>query len=190
MQQSMKERIVADAVVGAVKQVEAQLDEEINRLDSLNDTDLEAIRQKRLSEMKRAAENAHKWKLQGHGQLRVIAEREFFDRAKQSERFVCIFHRQSQSYLVEDFIEHISRIAEQHVETLFTSLNAENAPFLVDKFRIRVLPSVIFVKNGQVEKVLHGLSELDATGKFDTVRLEQALFELGALTNTKLADDS
>ncbi len=188
--QGIKEKLVADAVVGAVKKVEAQLDEEINRLDTLGDDDLEAIRRKRLAEMKRAAENAHKWKLQGHGQLRVLAEREFFERAKESERFVCIFHRRSQSHLAQDFLDHVSRIAEHHMETLFASLDAEAAPFLVDKFRIRVLPSVIFVKKGQVDQVLHGLSALDPTGKFDTNRLEQALFDLGAVTNTKLADDS
>lgn len=184
----MQNPAVEQAMLGAAQKIEQALDDEINKLDQLGDDDLESIRRRRIAQMKREAENDQRWRRNGHGQLRDIKEKEFFTHSKESERFLCIFHRPAASVVSKDFTEHVARIAEAHVETMFGSLDAEKAPFLVDKFSIQVLPALVQVANGQVRRVLHGLSELAPTGKFDTVALEQKLFDLEIVTDTRIAD--
>ncbi|KAG6439272.1 hypothetical protein O3G_MSEX000633 [Manduca sexta] len=41
--------------------VERQLDQELERLETLDSTDLEAIRQQRIAEMKKRAKQKHEW---------------------------------------------------------------------------------------------------------------------------------
>ena len=45
----------------------------------------------------------------------------------------------------------MSIIAKQHVETRFIKVHAEKAPFLTEKLRIVVLPTLAIVKNAKVE---------------------------------------
>lgn len=49
-------------LVSAAKQLEQQLDSELNRLDNLGTDDLEAIREKRIKEMKQRQEKTIQWK--------------------------------------------------------------------------------------------------------------------------------
>eukprot|EP00171_Calliarthron_tuberculosum_P013569 IDg13569t1 len=185
----MQKKMMEDVVLGAAKQIEAAVDDEIARLDTLGNDDLEAIRRRRLAELKLNAERRARWRLQGHGQLREMKERDFFARAKQSERVAVLFRRKAQSRVAQDFVDHIARVAERHDETLFVVLDAEDAPFLTERFGIRVLPSIVTVRDSKVDKVFHGLSELDHTGKFDTKRLEQALFRFDVVADTRIADE-
>ena len=46
---------------------------------------------------------------------------------------------------------HMSILANQHVETRFIKVHAEKSPFLTEKLRIVVLPTLALVKNGKVE---------------------------------------
>lgn len=48
--------------MSAAKQLEQQLDSELNRLDNLGTDDLEAIREKRIKEMKQRQEKIVQWK--------------------------------------------------------------------------------------------------------------------------------
>jgi hypothetical protein len=47
--------------------------------------------------------------------------------------------------------KHLSILAKQHVETRFIKVHAEKAPFLTEKLRIVVLPTLAIVKNAKVE---------------------------------------
>lgn len=49
-------------LVSAAKQLEKQLDNEIERLDNLGTDDIEAIRERRIAEMKQRQEKMIKWK--------------------------------------------------------------------------------------------------------------------------------
>lgn len=49
-------------LVTAAKQLEKQLDSEIDRLDNLGTDDIEAIRDRRLKEMKQRQEKIIQWK--------------------------------------------------------------------------------------------------------------------------------
>lgn len=54
--------IMEQILVSAAKQLEKQLDSEIDRLDNLGGDDIEAIRDRRLKEMKQRQEKIVQWK--------------------------------------------------------------------------------------------------------------------------------
>lgn len=47
--------------------------------------------------------------------------------------------------------KHLSVLAKQHIETRFLKIHAEKSPFLTEKLRIAVLPTLALVKNAKVE---------------------------------------
>ncbi|CAN8063154.1 unnamed protein product [Agarophyton chilense] len=183
------QKLVENAVKNVVDDLEQRLDSEIDRLNNLEDDDLEAIRQKRLAEMKKDAEEKAMWRRNGHGTVHRITEKEFFSRAKESKRMVSIVYRPGSNRYAEDLLDHISRIAQRHLETLFTSMDAEKAPFLCERLKIRVLPSIVLVKDSEIDQVLLGLDQISTTGKFTTASIEKRLHSLKMLTNTDVADD-
>lgn len=65
------------------QQMEANVDRELDRLDNLNDNDLESIRQRRMKDMARRAEKSKEWIAKGHGEyVEVQSEQEFFKAMK------------------------------------------------------------------------------------------------------------
>jgi hypothetical protein len=173
---------VEAAVLGAAKQIEKALDDEISDLNTVQDDDLEAIRKRRIAEMKRKADMEALWRRRGHGKIGRVEEKEFFAHAKETERFVLLVSRPGTSRFASDIEEHFGRIAEHHV------VNADKAPFLCEKFMLRVMPSVLLVKHHKVDRVLHGLDALAEGGKLDSAVIEARLFEFGLVTHTEIAD--
>lgn len=55
------ERIVANSVLDAAKKVEAELDNELEKLEKLDLDDLEALREKRLRDLKKAHSLKQEW---------------------------------------------------------------------------------------------------------------------------------
>lgn len=47
--------------------------------------------------------------------------------------------------------KHLAILAKQHIETRFVKINAEKSPYLSEKLRIVVLPTLALVKNAKVE---------------------------------------
>lgn len=76
------------------KVVEEKLDEEISALDRLDLDDLEALRERRLQQMKKMAEKRSRWIALGHGDYsELLSEKDFFSAVKASDRVVCHFYR-------------------------------------------------------------------------------------------------
>lgn len=91
---SMAQAIVQQAVVGLAQQLEAQVDAELNKLENLNDDDIETIRQKRMKDLKKRQEKMKEWVERGHGEYtEVQTEQEFFKEMKGEEKMVCHFYR-------------------------------------------------------------------------------------------------
>ncbi|CAO2187652.1 unnamed protein product [Urochloa humidicola] len=166
-------QILEKQVLSAAKAVEEKLDEEIAALDRLDPDDIEALRERRIQQMRRAAERRAKWRAMGHGEYTEVPEKEFFAAAKASERLVCHFYRDNWPCKVLD--KHLSILAKQHVETRFIKVHAEKAPFLTEKLRIVVLPTLAIVKNGKVEDYVVGFDELGGKDDFSTDDLEERL---------------
>ncbi|KAF8654943.1 hypothetical protein HU200_033672 [Digitaria exilis] len=166
-------QILEKQVLSAAKAVEDKLDEKIAALDRLDPDDIEALRERRIQQMRRAAERRAKWRALGHGEYTEVPEKEFFAAAKASERLVCHFYRDNWPCKVVD--KHLSILAKQHVETRFIKVHAEKAPFLTEKLRIVVLPTLAIVKNAKVEDYVVGFDELGGKDDFSTEDLEERL---------------
>lgn len=168
------QEIIEKQVLTVAKAVEDKIDEEIAALDRLDEDDLEALRERRLAQMKKMAEKRSRWISLGHGEYSEIpVEKEFFSVVKASERVVCHFYRENWPCKVMD--KHMSILAKQHIETRFVKIHAEKSPFLTEKLKIVVLPTIALVKNAKVEDYVVGFDELGGTDEFSTEDLEERL---------------
>ena len=72
-------------------------------------------------------------------------------------------------------------LAKSHWETKFVKLNAEKAPYICEKLKIWMLPTLALCKNGKVEDYIVGLDELGGTESFSTADLENAIAARGVM---------
>ncbi|XP_028172591.1 thioredoxin domain-containing protein 9 [Ostrinia nubilalis] len=155
--------------------VEKQLDSEIERLDALDSSDIEAIRQQRIAEMKQRAKLKQEWLANGHGEYTEIdGEKEFFTICNKSNNVVCHFYKNdSPRCRIVDM--HLKTLAKKHVETRFVKLDAERAPFLAGRLKIRVIPTIGLVKDNKTKDFIVGFTELGNRDDFSTEMLEWRL---------------
>ncbi|KAF5727495.1 Thioredoxin domain-containing protein 9-like protein [Tripterygium wilfordii] len=174
MENPKVQEILERQVLNVVKAVEDKLDEEISALDRLDSDDIEALRERRLQQMKKMAEKRRQYLALGHGEYSEIpSEKEFFSVVKSSERLVCHFYRENWPCKVMD--KHMSILAKQHMETRFVKIQAEKSPFLSERLKIIVLPTLALVRKGKVEDYVVGFDELGGTDEFSTEELEERL---------------
>uniref|UniRef100_A0A5B7B5B8 Putative Thioredoxin domain-containing protein 9-like protein n=1 Tax=Davidia involucrata TaxID=16924 RepID=A0A5B7B5B8_DAVIN len=174
MENPKVQEILEKQVLTVAKAFEDKLDEEISTLERLDLDDIEALRERRLQQMKKMAEKRSRWIALGHGEYSEIpTEKEFFAVVKASERVVCHFYRNNWPCKVMD--KHLSILAKQHIETRFVKINAEKSPFLAEKLKIVVLPTLALVKNAKVDDYVVGFDELGGTDEFSTEELGERL---------------
>lgn len=96
MEKGKIEEVIEKQVLTVAQAVEDKIDEEIAALERLDADDLEALRERRLQEMKKVAEKRSRWISLGHGDYSEIpSEKDFFSVVKASERVVCHFYREN-----------------------------------------------------------------------------------------------
>lgn len=162
-------------LINATQMIENQVDAEIERLDRLDDDDLEALRVRRMDTIKKAAELKREWLANGHGEYSEIAdEKEFFDACKKSKKVVCHFYRDS-TFRCKIIDKHLSEIAVKHLETRFIKINAERSQFLVERLRVKTLPTICLAKEGKTVDYIIGFDELGGVDDFPTAMLEWRL---------------
>lgn len=66
-------------------------------------------------------------------------------------------------------------LAKKHVETKFIKLNVEKAPFLTERLRIKVIPTLALVVDGKTKDYVVGFTDLGNTDEFSTEMLEWRL---------------
>ena len=90
---------------------------------------------------------------------------------------------------------HLQKLAHRHVETKFLKINAEKAPFFVQKLLIRSMPTLVMFFDGVgTDKLIgfEGLSDTMPEGKEDewpTIILARLLASKGAIDSDKVVDD-
>jgi hypothetical protein len=153
--------------------------------DDQNDPVLEALRERRMLEMKQQqaqrAENVAK----GHGELRTITEDEFLPECTGSSEWIVVhfFHNEFQRCEILD--HHLKIIAPLHMECKMLRLDAQKAPFFVAKLSIRTLPSLIVFRDGKLVDRLTGFDKLaldtNDPDRWETSRLQDWLSKAGAI---------
>lgn len=175
------EQVLQSSLISAAVQLEKQLDSELSRLDSLGGEDLEKLREQRIKELKKQANQRQEWKNNGHGEYTELAdEKEFFEVSKKSANIVCHFYRDSTPRCrIVDM--HLKTLASKHVEAKFCKVNAEKCPFLTQRLRIKVIPSIALVKDSKTKDYIVGFTDLGNCDDFSTEMLEWRIAQSGAI---------
>ncbi|KVH93325.1 thioredoxin domain-containing protein 9 homolog [Cynara cardunculus var. scolymus] len=168
------QEIIEKQVLTVAKAVEDKIDDQIAALDKLDLDDIEVLRERRLQQMKKMAEKRSRWLALGHGDYsEIFSEKDFFSIVKASDRVVCHFYRENWPCKVVD--KHLGILAKQHIETRFIKIQAEKSPFLAEKLKIVVLPTIALIKNAKVDDYVVGFDELGGSDDFSTEELEERL---------------
>ncbi|KAH7485657.1 hypothetical protein PRIC1_004959 [Phytophthora ramorum] len=180
-------------------------------LDELDeDPELERIRAARLRQLKIEFEEKQTLMAKGHGEYREITQDEFLKEVTGSPLVaVHLYHRDFERCKILDM--HLAKLARSHIECKFVKLNAEKAPFFVEKLAIRVLPTVVCFKDGVAfpERVVgfDGLTDDDeeaelanfgtranhhasSSDNFPTAALARKLVEIGAIREKDEGDEA
>jgi len=182
---------VQAAVLGAAQAVEAAVDAKIDALDAAiddtanaanSDETLARLRAHRLAQLRADAEARAAWEQQGHGTLhKARSDKEFFDAARGAQRCVACFVRSSASRPCDAMERLLSQLAPKHLEAKFVMVDAEKCPFLADRMRVTVLPTVAALVEGKAEGYQVGFDGLEGGDRCSAAALEARLVDLGAL---------
>lgn len=171
----------------AGKDSDSDSDSDSDYDDLLNETDdaLEAIRQKRIEQMRQQQSQAAEHRALGHGELRTIAQDDFLPECTGKSEWVAMhfYHEDFERCKIMD--HHLKMIAPQHMNCKFLRMDAEKAPFFVHKLQIKTLPTLIVFREGKAIDKLFGFDGLakDASepDQWHTGRLQQWLAGTGAI---------
>jgi len=195
----------AQALASGAEAQEKGLESDLMQYDRLLDDEdaLEDLRQKRIQQMKKQYSQQQKYRDLGHGTYTELGSgssqdsrdigKDFFKTTKESDRIVFHFYRPSTRYC-DTFHAHLSKLAAKHLETKFLKINVEGcdnnegggASFLVESLGVRVMPTLVLVKNRKAFHHIRGFDELGGTDDFSTNMLAHVL---GAHGITDVRDD-
>jgi len=169
---AQQQQMINQMVAGAVEAMEQTVDAEIDKLDKMDEDDLEAIRERRLKQMAKLQTQKQEYKNLGHGGYDTITnEKEFFEISKKSDRMVCLFYIDT-SFRCKIVDKHLGELCKKHFETRFIRLNAEKAPFLTERLKIKTMPTILMVKDTNVCDRIIGFDDLGGSDNFPTSLLE------------------
>lgn len=71
--------------------MEEHLDSEIQKLDQMDEDELERLKEKRLEALRKAQQQKQEWLSKGHGEYREIpSERDFFKKSRRVKKWFAI----------------------------------------------------------------------------------------------------
>jgi len=175
------EQLMTAQMVQAAKVVEERLDEEMDRLDNMNDEELDKIKRERVMAMKRQKEKRQEWIKNGHGEYEEIPEeKDFFEVSKKSDGVVCHFYTDgNERCKIVD--KHLGILAKRHLEAKFVKINAEKCPFLTERLKIRVIPTIMLVKDSKTRDYIVGFTDLGNHDEFSTEMMEWRIATAGVI---------
>lgn len=118
---------------------------------------------------------------------REIDEVEFLPSVTKSYNCVVHFYHSdfSRCKIVD---KHMSTLAKKHHECKFVTINAQKAPFFIQKLQVTVLPTIVYFKNGIEVKRSVGFEDFGTRDDFKTAVIEKILRSQGLIPKSE--DDS
>jgi len=167
------------ALQGVTQMIEKKVDQEIEKVDAelkaletMDDDELEMLREKRREALKKAQDQKQEWLANGHGKYEEVAtEKDFFEATKKSKNVVAHFYIDS-SFRCKIVDKHLAILAPKHLETKFLKINAEKSPFLTERLKIKVMPTICLVKDSKTVDYIVGFTDLGNKDDFSTDILE------------------
>ncbi|XP_066587753.1 thioredoxin domain-containing protein 9 [Prorops nasuta] len=185
------ETFIQQKLVEVAKHVENELDAELQKLENLDMNDLEKLRENRLKELKKQQKQKQDWLSNGHGEYSELTdEKEFFEASKKSENIVCLFYKEDspRSKIVD---HHFKILAKKHIEARFCKINVERCPFLTQRLRIKIIPTIALIVNSKTKDYIVGFTDLGNRDDFSTQVLEARIAHSGAIKyNEELDPDN
>ncbi|XP_057319610.1 thioredoxin domain-containing protein 9 [Microplitis mediator] len=176
------EALIQQKVLEVANHVEKQLDAELEQLEKLDTDDLEKLREKRLKELKEIHHQKQTWIAAGHGEYNEIYnEKEFFEVSKKSQNIVCLFYKDD-SPRCKIVDQHFKILAKKHVEARFCKLNVERAPFLTERLKIKIIPTMTIVKDSKTVDYIVGFTDVGNCDDFSTEMLEWRIARSGVIS--------
>ncbi|KAF8746027.1 hypothetical protein AX14_004309 [Amanita brunnescens Koide BX004] len=100
----------------------------------------------------------------------------------------CVLHFYHSNFRrCEIMDKHLATLAAKYFRTRFSRVFVENAPWLVQRLAIKVLPCVMCFVDGVSKDRLVGFEELGNTDSFTTAVLETRLLSCGVISRSPTA---
>ena len=160
---------------------EDELLEELER-ETESDPSLAHLREARIQQLSSDIARAKSLRSEGFGTyVDIKDEKILLDITTSHKKCIVHFHKPdfNRCRIMDD---HLRTVSERHLEARVVKINVENAPFLVAKLNVKVLPCVIaFIDGVSVDRVIgfDGLGYSEDT--FATADLERRLQGAGIL---------
>ncbi|GAA5807469.1 hypothetical protein MFLAVUS_000830 [Mucor flavus] len=150
-------------------------------LEREEDNDVASMRERRIKEIQDELSRRHGRAENSHGLYTDITKEKDFMNITTSEKYVVghFYHKDFRRCKIMD--AHLESLAEKYYDTRFIKIEVQNAPFLVEKLQIKVLPCVMAWVNGYAQTKMVGFDDLGSTDGFATAALELKLLHAGVI---------
>ena len=116
-------------------------------MDDESEKIMRSIKEARMAELKADYEEKQTNKTLGHGTYTEIVESEFLPLVTKTKYVVvAFFHKDFQRCKIIDM--HLFNICRDHEECRFVRLDAERAPFFINKLGVQMLPTLVLFVDG------------------------------------------
>ena len=140
------------------------------------------IMEERMAQMRDQASEANGWKQKGHGELQEISEEDFLKTVTKSKfAVVHFYHKDMPRCKIADM--HLEKLAKTYLATKFAKLDADKAPFFVNKLMVIVIPCIVLFEDGKMVGRLDGF-ELMGGDEFPTEVMECIIGAAGVIAYT------
>ncbi|KAL5319913.1 hypothetical protein ACEPPN_012972 [Leptodophora sp. 'Broadleaf-Isolate-01'] len=181
-----------DAQVAAVLDAGSTSDDEDALIASLEDSPaLDAFREQRIQQLHSEFSRAKAQKSDGFGHYTEIKEEKALMELTTSVKYAVVHFAKDDFARCGVMDGHLEALAAKHTDTRFLKMKVDNAPFLVVKLKVQVLPCVLAFANGvSVDRIVgfEGLGYTEDT--FTTKDLETRLLGAGVLQRARAVGEA
>lgn len=144
----------------------------------------------RMAELQKKVAKTSEFLGLGHGGYTEIAQDDFLKEVTKSKYVVCHFyHPEYERCKIID--KHLEVLARKHLATKWIKMDANKSPFFVGKLQIKMLPTLVFFKDGIARDRMVGLDDMGEAGDaFTTEQLEKRIEKAGVIiTGDKVTEE-
>ncbi|KAI0347137.1 GTPase inhibitor [Trametopsis cervina] len=153
----------------------AQLEAEIE------DDEDSAVRERGIEQYRQELERLKRMKDSGHGRYDELMDEKVVLQTTIDEP-LCVIHFYMPNFRRCTIMDkHLTRLAPKYFRTRFLRVCVENAPFLVEKLGVKVLPAVYCFVKGIAKSRIVGFEDLGNTDDFKTTVLESKFLDIGVV---------
>ncbi|KAF9360418.1 hypothetical protein BGX34_007784 [Mortierella sp. NVP85] len=186
--ESENSRLVNDETIDRKDEDKELDDDELFEELENDDYGTASFREQRIEELKEEMTRKKLVIENDHGSYKNITnEKEVMDITTKTKHCVVHFyHSDFRRCMIVD--RHLEALAKKHIMTRFIKIKVEDAPFLVEKLQIKVLPCVISFTDGIAVDRLIGFEDLGNTDNFSTTMLELRFKTAGVIEDKSKKD--